>query len=299
MVRVRIVIVFLFFFCEGMFDSSKISLQCNGDFCFPRVIWSHWGDDIFPEDVEEMITVSRKSLEKKNFTYCLLTPKNLPDFLDLLTFPRGFYAGKVNVKSDYIRVCLLQKYGGIYVDSTMYITSGDEMERVFTRAVNAKRALFGYEKNFIGIYLIESCFLGAPRDSVFMRRYKNEFDTVLNGDLYQYLITSCQSLRSVFDKSQLEGLFWEWTECENPYFLIDHVFLMASLKYAGSEDVLVLPSKDGPFTLVYDCGRVVECFVNHLRYNQTARAMPFIKVPRPYRDGKKFNMEKKEECTNT
>lgn len=272
---------FVLFFVFSKNVCESFPLQCSWDYCIPRVVWSYWSDATkLSEDVEEMIAVTRKSLE--NFTYYLLTADNATDYVEYESIPDILSALKAQCQSDYIRVCVLQKYGGVYVDATTYVTSEDGMDWVFKEALKAKLGVFGFRKGEVPS-LIECSFIGAPKNSVFMKRFKDEYDTVLNGNIKQYVSQSCATLKGK------TGYSWAH-ECGTPYFLMHHIFLMLCENETLRSDVLLWPWQISQIALSTECDSKADCFVNRLLHDPKARSMHFIKVPNYLRTGKKFNM---------
>lgn len=258
----------------------SVFVSKNVCFCVPRIIWSHWNDEGFPEDVEEMIVVSRKSLS--NFTHCLLVPKTISNFLDLSCFPVGYDNVHIQGKSDYIRLCLLEKYGGVYVDSTTYVTSGNAMEWIFAEAEKAKRSVFGFRKSR-SRFLIELNFYGASVNSAFMMEYKSEYERALSGSIRQYVKDTCLELQ--------EHGYAHPAQCFKEYFLVDHVFVKVSYdNQLMMDDVLMLPSRLDQLTLCKECNWRWLCFWDRLLHDPVARSYPFIKVTRRHRMGRKAHL---------
>lgn len=230
-----------------------------------------------------MVSVTR--LAMSNFSYVFLTPRNIPDFVDMSKPPPGYFKVHLAGQSDWIRVCLLEKYGGFYVDSTTYVTCGDGVEWVFSEALKAKRSVFGFAKQGIKCF-VEMSVVGASVNSTFMKAYKSDYAAVLEANnMAQYVKDTCAELKK-------DNRFGVEVECGSEYFLVHHIFLKTC--YANQslgDDLLILPSHFGQFLLILECDMKAACVIDRLQYDSHARAYPFIKVTSAVRNGRKFHMK--------
>lgn len=268
-------IAFIFLFCR---------LVCETGYLFPRTIWSHWDDILLPEDIHEMVRITRESLI--NFSYCLLTPHNMSDYLNLESFPVGYKYLHPQGKSDYIRFSLLAKYGGVYVDSTTYVNSGLEMEHFYLDAVESRYQVVAFKTSPPYHHLFRSCFIGAPKNSVFMKEYKRKFDIMLIDE------NISKRAKDVCKKIIPTPEFCQFKLGKPPYFLV-YIILEEGIRendLMKKENVFLLPENRSPTRLMAECHYNVRCFRNRLLYDPVARSYPFIKVPKDCRTGTVFNM---------
>lgn len=221
------------------FEKLNVSRVCDGDFCVPKVVWSHWDSDSVPDDIGEMIAITRKSLVR--FTYCLLTPANISDFLDEKSFPRGYSKIHRAGKADYIRVCVLEKYGGIYIDSTTYVFSDKSMNWFISETVARKAQFSTFEYNWAHME-VEFSFIAASENSFFMKEFKREMDVALAVNHAQYSNSTCKRLRA-------EGFRVPSARCK-PYFVIDLVYnCIIARNSTLNKSVLILPENRSNYAL--------------------------------------------------
>lgn len=258
-------------------DAISVYIQ---EICFPRVVWSCWDSSKFPEDVEEMINVTKKALI--NFTYCLLTPSNISRFLEIDKFHKGFSELHAQGKADYVRICLLAKYGGIYIDSTTYVNSGKEVEWLFTEAVNSGLQVFGFPQVDESSFFIPICFLGSPESSEFMKKWKSEFDVALRMNFRKYVRAFCK-------KIELVKILSKKRCC--PYLIGSIIFTKITYENRTLlNDVFLLPHDRDSRRLIHECKLNGKCVRRRLLEDPVARNHPLIKLFHHYRDGKKFNI---------
>lgn len=280
------------------FISGGIVKVCNG-MCFPRVVWNHWDDNLVPEDVKEMINVTRKSLQ--NFTFILLTPSNFSEFLEVGSFPENYHNLHRAGKGDYVRICLLKKYGGIYIDATTYVTSGSEIEWFFSRGVSSKSQAFGFSYGEDFELLLSTNFFGVCESSLLMKKFEEEFDFSLEKSVFEkYPEEACKELLAhhvVVPDTYI-------CRDENYYRIFIIYFKITHDNEALKRSVLLLPrslnrdhevvireckyeTKDVITHLFYPLGK---CVKNRLLHDPVARTTPFIKVWHYFRDGKRFHI---------
>lgn len=220
-----------------------------------------------------MISVTRKSLA--NFTYNLVTNMNLSSFLDVSAFP-AFYQKLIPAhQSDYIRICLVEKYGGVYVDASTYVTSGSEMEWFFTEAVNADAERWGFEMIKNSSLLVPN-FFGEAQHSPMLTGYKRSLDDSLSRDLYE----DCRAF------NLYPSLY--------PYGCFDRLYFLYFSQYADADTsagILVLPRERSHYRLYDECRNERNCIHFRLRNDRSARKIPFIKLMHAERTGAKFNFE--------
>ena len=90
-----------------------------------KYIWQFWwqGEQDMPPMVRRSID-SCRSFCPKDYKWILITKDNIKDYIEIPGYILDKVGGGVTLThlSDYIRLSLLYKYGGLWVDSTCYFT---------------------------------------------------------------------------------------------------------------------------------------------------------------------------------
>lgn len=145
----------------------------------PKIIWSYWDSPEFPKLVNDCINNTR--IQNPDFNYIIITPQNLceylPDFPNHLKFP------SIPYKSDYIRLSLLKKYGGIWMDITTVLT--DSLNWILELQKRHRFDFFAFHNPAMmtenkGYPLIENWFIAANTDSELLNDWWTEFNDVSN-----------------------------------------------------------------------------------------------------------------------
>lgn len=245
---------------EENFVALNVSKTCEQEYCMSRIIWALWDSDDVPEDVREMISVTRTSLV--NFTFCFLTHKNVSKILDFSSFPKNYPKYTVNRKSDVLNLRLLEKYGGIYIDASTYINSGQEMEWFFAEAVKTRAQAIGFQ--YVDGFGIPANFWGFSENSSLIKLIKEAYDFALrNPDEYVGYVCSILSGK---------GIKLDPSSCTNTYDLLAHtVNMIMHDNDMYNKSVVLLPANRSHYYIYSRC--------KHCIYNPVVRnAYPFVKV---------------------
>ncbi len=108
---------------ENYKDNSNIVSQNP----FDRNIWILWWQGI--ENAPDLVKMCYSSVRKnaENAKVHLITKDNLEKYIDIPVFIKEKFESKnmsMPFFSDYIRTCLLEKYGGLWLDATVYVSGG-------------------------------------------------------------------------------------------------------------------------------------------------------------------------------
>lgn len=92
---------------------------------YENCIWQCWLQGY--DDAPDIIKTAMNTVERKNpnLRRIIITEDNLAQYVDLPDYIKNKYERGIISRthlSDYIRLCLLEKYGGIWVDASCYFT---------------------------------------------------------------------------------------------------------------------------------------------------------------------------------
>jgi hypothetical protein len=137
-------------------------------------IWGFWDSDDWPL----LVKVCVKSWlvhNPKGYVVNVLSLNNFKRFVDESELPKMFDLLSPQHKSDVIRLCLLKKYGGYWIDSTLLLTKPlkDMWEPIIDYDVAGFNAdHFQTVKSQI---VLENWFIVAPKNSKLIADWHDEF----------------------------------------------------------------------------------------------------------------------------
>lgn len=143
-------------------ESKKVM---QGD---PFHIWSLWwqGEDNAPDIVKRCLESQRKMLIFSGIEYHVLTEDNWNDYIELPEFIlKKVSDGRITLThfSDIIRAELLRKYGGVWIDATVYCTEPVDLRKQSNPFFSVKAHEYS---NFYTLRRWTGFFIGDEKNSL-------------------------------------------------------------------------------------------------------------------------------------
>ncbi|MDC4318532.1 capsular polysaccharide synthesis protein [Acinetobacter nosocomialis] len=226
------------------------TLNNQNEIHIPKIIWMFWNDKELPELVFYCIENIKKL--HPDFEVNILNCNNVGNFIDINFFELTKKMPLPNI-SDLIRLKLLSRYGGIWMDSSIILQQ--PLDEFF---LLSGYDLIGYYNVFQTINgnvpVIESWLLAAPKNSKFILTWLEIFQSV--EELGSHLF---------FEEFKKDPDFMEFSSgLTNPEYLI--VYLAARKAYKKLYKSLSLkfyPCDDSAFSVsIYSNWRTKDRLVN-------------------------------------
>jgi hypothetical protein len=158
----------------------------NGDsLCLiPKKIWLFWHDDNFPVIVSECVDKILKL--NKDFEVILLNDSTVCSYvldIDKYNFP------EVQHRSDYIRLYVLNSYGGVWIDASIMCFKGVDLFLEELDLYKSDFFAFFNERRTkdISFPVLENWFLIANRGNKFISNWLEEYRKALEMGVIGYL----------------------------------------------------------------------------------------------------------------
>ena len=202
----------------------------------PKVIWTFWDSDELPPFI--MYCISTWSKHNPDHEIRVVTPTNIHLYLPGLDINKQFkHADSAARISDFVRLHLLAKYGGIWSDASIIHNRPLTWLHRITRG-----------KEFFGYYLesftsrseypvLESWFFACTPHSGFVQKWRDTFLHMNDFDTVEDYVSALQSVGT--DVQKIDGTT----------YLAIHVaaqYVMQILKYPMSH-LAFLKAEDGPY----------------------------------------------------
>lgn len=160
----------LFSYDDTHEDNIEIFMKDNSFLEIPKVIWMYWDDASIPPYISLMIDKIRN--DNKDHDLVVLNKNNLVSYIEDLKFSSDKYIPIAN-KSDIIRLELLKRYGGIWIDSSVILTK--PISWVHDINKDKKVDLIGYYRDVSTkdrMYpIVESWFLCSQKNNLFINEW--------------------------------------------------------------------------------------------------------------------------------
>ena len=148
-----------------------------------RNIFCYWDTEELPPLINECIKKIKKKMGTKwnvillnrNTVYKLISKNDIPNKLDLLLYKQS--------KADWIRLYLLKKYGGLWMDISIVLNDPQEIEDIYNIFMNTNKNLCVYEMSHHRIKVnnkeypgIENWFIMAKENNDIISKWLKEFE---------------------------------------------------------------------------------------------------------------------------
>jgi hypothetical protein len=163
--------------------AAKTRKQRGGSYHIAKIIWGYWDNPNIPPAMMRFFD-RRKSI-LTGWEHRILNKDNLHEFIDLSTFPKKFGSLATPHQADWIRLAVLEKHGGCWMDAAIFVNKADALEDLYKESVatKAEMAAFYCEHMAKGKgpeAYIENWFIMAPMHSKLITEWKREFEHAID-----------------------------------------------------------------------------------------------------------------------
>jgi hypothetical protein len=163
--------------------------QRGGSQSIPKIAWAYWDSDTPPPSIKEIMKHRPGKLHGWESRY--LTDKTIDRYIDRNAYPEGYEKLIPAHKADWIRLALIELYGGAWLDAGIIVKDVSELNKIHGLMLKegTEAGLFylehhGFHKN-MPLY-IDNWFIIAPKESPIIRDWKKEFETAIKMGLVEY-----------------------------------------------------------------------------------------------------------------
>jgi mannosyltransferase OCH1-like enzyme len=159
-----VIIVILAILC------SKIVIKNKENYYNYRYVFTYWTGEKY-KLIDTLHEIMYKMSKKgKGYKFVLLNDKNCKEYVDL---PKNFAKLSPNHQSDVLRVKLIKKYGGIWLDADTIVL--DKLDSLFDIINSNKSGFFVLENNK---HLCDGVFGSKPNTKI-LRKWDEEITKIL------------------------------------------------------------------------------------------------------------------------
>ena len=204
----------------------------------PNVIWTYWDSDKLPDIVARCIDSWRR--HNPDWTIHVLNPTNLRQYVDVDIYTFKFANTKPRI-SDFVRLFVLAKHGGVWCDASIVATK--PLEWVHRSQESSGCELVAYFRESATTKpeypVIESWFFACIPNSPFVNRWRDEL-CVMNTlekeeDYKAYVISHGVDIQNIPQPDYL-----------NIYLAAQVVMQLHMTRAQVRRSIYVLKAEDGP-----------------------------------------------------
>lgn len=204
----------------------------------PRTIWAYWNGATVPLLIQRCFENWR--LFHPDFAIHILDDQSVLQHIPEL--PPELQSLPVAKRSDWIRLELLHRYGGIWLDASTILT--ESLEWVLRQQAHSNADFIGY---YLDRYtsdphcpVVESWFMAAPPHSPFIADLQREFTTEVIGRTGSEYIAHLQR-RGLYDSVR--------QKIDIPEYLSIHLAMQVTLRSGRAYAMCLAKAEEGPFFL--------------------------------------------------
>jgi hypothetical protein len=247
------------------FDIPPYSYVMPKDYDLPKQIWCYWDSGTLPKDIEEYYQNNKSVLDDWNITF--LTNDNLPQYIDMSAISNNYNSLIIQAKSDYIRLAVLYKWGGTWMDASIIVNSKEAMEKLYTETIErkAQATLFTLGGPRPDPSFIESWFIMAPRESPVIGAWLHEFTFAVEITLIEYERYMRYNNYMISPRIYL------------PYLTIHACMQVILQKYPELKQMMILhPSEDDMYRIHIECDWNLACIAHAVKRGH--KHIPYVKL---------------------
>ncbi len=210
---------------------------------FSRVIWTMWwqGEENAPDIVKSTLYYMREFAKKHEYEVIVIDKNNITEYVEIPeTIYKKLEINKINLAnfSDLVRFMLIDQYGGIWLDSTMYIHSDfpiDILEREFSSINHPDGLDKSMDDNITNKRWVSFCLSGNKGNIVAKSMKYFMIDQIENNkelpDYFMvdfgldYLYDEFEEIREILVKipkySTQKDIFWLGINCNKKFDKIE------------------------------------------------------------------------------
>jgi len=170
---------------ENFFDNDF-----SKDYVLPKVVYGFWDDLENNEIIKSHIRNWRKKISKE-WKLIILSKKDVYKYIDN-NFIKKYGRGQIDSTrfADFLRLYLLIKNGGCWLDTSIFITNGEFLNDYYDEMIENKYdgCFFEFKENTLVSSQphIDNWFMMAPKNSKILKDLFREFDRAYDMDFLRY-----------------------------------------------------------------------------------------------------------------
>jgi len=191
--QIIILILFLLYLIYKIRESlneGKIKENFNQDYELPKIIYGFW-DDIDNNPVIQSHIRNWKKKISKEWEIIILNKDNVYKYVEH-EFIEKYGSGTLDPTrfADFLRVELLMKRGGVWMDASIFITDGSFLDKMYQEMIKNKYDACFYEYKEMTLLPeqphIDNWFMMAPKGSKIITDLYKEFERAYDMDFLKY-----------------------------------------------------------------------------------------------------------------
>ena len=251
-----------------------------GPYELPAIAWTHWNNDRPPKVIKDIL--ENRPAAMPGWDVRFVTDETVLEYIDQEDFPLNYKGLSPPHRADWIRLRLLEKYGGVWLDAGIIVNDGSSLDRLRKETIEKRAEYTGFYPND-GLNkmgtpsYIDNWFIMSPKGSPFITRWKKEYETAIDMGFVPYKKKLTTSSDLVFTDYNVKD--------PNDVYLTPQASLQKILQTLSYKPNIILHhARDSMMKLHAECAsrpdnkQQVECIHDAILNDPKTRDIPYIKL---------------------
>lgn len=260
-------------------------------YLLPKIIWCYWDTEEKPKLIKQIEKNNKSKLAGWSIIY--LNADTLKMYINENDFPRNYGSLISQHKADWLRVYLLEKYGGCWMDASIILNHKDAIDKLWQESVYK-------ESDFTGFYTdskfhshssgaqiplnIENWFIMVPAGSHIIKQWRKEYEKAIEIGFPSYrdkLLAEGVNLTSFYPGNKPLS-----PETKDDVYFCQHLCIQKIFQQKYKLPSYILKDSDETmFRVRNECHEknpklVDKCTMNAILKDVSVKALPYIKLTR-------------------
>jgi len=239
----------------------------------PKIIWCYWDSDNIPEQIKQI----QNNNKRKLIDWDIVIIRNSTKQKYIGDDDRKITGKKLSPEhySDWLRLYLLKKYGGVWMDISIIINNQKQFNNLWSESIMNKYELVGFngphlEKDSIEDPVIENWFIMAPKNSEIILLWFEEYEKAIKIGFLKY---KNESIKNGIDYQNIFGDY-------DSIYLTQHGCLQVVLqkRLGRKANIYYQNGMKTMFRVQHECSWDKKCLQEKLSNNLYSKITPYIKL---------------------
>jgi hypothetical protein len=216
-----LLVIYLSFYFLNKNLNYRLKENFDNDYILPKVVYCYWDNLETNNLIQAFINTWNRNLSSE-WKIIVITKKNVLNYVDI-DFYNKYKQLPAFRFSDFLRVYLLDKHGGIWIDSATILINNNFLDKYYKEMIQNKYDVLLYELSNHSLpnqpYL-ENWFIMAPKNSKFIKDLYKQFSKAYDIGFVNYKINVLSP--EIDLRNTLKG---------NRTYLMQHAIIHYLLKY--------------------------------------------------------------------
>lgn len=277
-----VLVIVMVMFMVVMFSKSQSQSKSKSKtsaYFMPKTIWIYWDNDELPKLIDLIKENNATKLQGWEIIY--LNESNIDNYISKDVYPKKFNTLSIQHKADWIRLYLLKKYGGTWLDASIIINDNKALDKLYNDSIKIQSQFTGFNfKNYesgsfsnngVPLY-VENWFIMVPINSVVIDLWIIQYERAIQMGFQNYrklLYDEKIDTSKIYPKSN--GVYLTQHAC------LQYVF-QKQLDFS-SVPMIILPAENDMLKIRFECKLNDQCTMNTIKNTgDEARKLPYIKL---------------------